>query len=288
MTSTRGLARLVRWPGVATAAGDAAAVSLVLLPCAAATTLACAAAAGLVYAGGVVLNDAADAGRDATLHPDRPLPRGEVSRGAAAALGGALLVAGVGAGLAAGRDAGLAYAGVAAAAVAYDLGLKRWGATAILAMAACRGGSVLAAGLGTGLLQDLSANRAVGLLLPWAVHGAAVTAASLLEESPRARALLPLAGAGIVAGPALGAVLAGSSPFGLAGPALLAAVAGLAVAAGRRGDARAAAATLVREGVFGFLLLDAAVLAAAGRLPHAGAFLLAWAALRALLARRRS
>ncbi len=285
----------MRWPGVLTAAADAAAVSL-MFPCGPARTASVAAAAGLLYAGGVVLNDVADAARDRTLHPARPLPSGAVGRGAAAAFGGLLLLAAVGAGFLAGPPSGAAFAAVAAAVLAYDLLLKRVGVLGVLGMGLCRGGSVLAAALSSpfiaGLLEDRPL-RALLVPLPWFLHGAAVTAASLLEESPRRRALLPAAAAGILLPTALVFPLlsvpgTAGLAAALAAAALLAFSLGRALAGGREADGPASAGRLVREGVFGFLLLDAAALGVRGLWPEACAAMLAWGILRAALAGRRS
>ncbi|MFH1022147.1 MAG: UbiA family prenyltransferase [Planctomycetota bacterium] len=48
-----------------------------------------------LYAGGLVLNDVADAPRDKTLHPDRPIPSGRISRTGAALFGVALIASGI-------------------------------------------------------------------------------------------------------------------------------------------------------------------------------------------------
>lgn len=287
--------RLVRWPGVITAAADAAAASL-LFPCTVAKTVSVASAAALLYAGGVVLDDAVDADRDRTLHPDRPIPRGEVSRGAALVLGALLLGAGVGAAALAGEDALRAYAAVAGAVLLYDFALKHVGVLGVLGIGLCRGGSVLAAALSSPSFAQLLAERpgrALLVPLPWLLHGAGVTAASLLEESPRARTLLPFAAVGVL----LPAVLAfpllsypGEAHEGLAlvAAAVLTLALGrvLAGAPGREG--KAVAGALVREGVFGFLLLDAAILALRGRAWEAGAAMALWAVLRFALSRERS
>lgn len=52
-------------------------------------------ATSLFYTGGMVLNDAFDAGIDARARPERPLPRGDVGRSEAFVAGGALLTLGV-------------------------------------------------------------------------------------------------------------------------------------------------------------------------------------------------
>ncbi len=289
------LLRLLRWPGVITAAADAAAASS-LYYCTSGKTAAVTAAAALVYAGGVVLNDAVDAERDRTLHPGRPIPAGAVSRGRAFLFAAALLASGVGVAALAGIPSLAAFAGVAAAAAAYDLRLKRWGPAGAVALGLCRGGSVLGAALSSPTYADLLAgapSRALLLPLPWLLQGTAVTAASLLEESPRARALAPAAAAGIL----LPAALAFPLLAGPAGPGTGVAVAaacflalslGLALARVRAAAVPAAAGAVVREGVFGFLLLDAVVLGVRGAPLPAGAALGLWVALRLALAGRRS
>ena len=289
------LLRLVRWPGVITAAADAATASL-LFPCTAAKTASVVGAAALLYAGGVVLDDAVDAERDGALHPERPIPRGEVSRGAALVLGALLLGAGVGAAAFAGEDALRAYAAIAGAVLLYDFALKRAAIAGVLGIGLCRGGSVLAAALSSPSFAQLLAERpgrALLVPLPWFLHGAAVTAASLLEESPRARRLLPLAAVGVL----LPAVLAfpllahpGASQEGLAlvAAAVLTLSLGRVLATAPAREGKAVAGALVREGVFAFLLLDATVLALRGRAWESGAAMALWLVLRFALAGKRS
>ena len=80
------------------------------------------------YVGGMFLNDAFDAEIDARERPERPIPRGEATRGAVLAIGGALLAAGIATllvGAALGVAAGgvlwpIAGAGTALAVVFYD------------------------------------------------------------------------------------------------------------------------------------------------------------------------
>ena len=280
---------------MATAAADAAAASI-LFPCTAGKTAAVVGAAALLYAGGAALNDAADADRDRALHPDRPVPSGAVTRGAASAFGAILLAAGVAASCAAGTGALLAYAGVAGAVLAYDLALKRLGLLGALGMGLCRGGSVFAAALSSptyaGQVQG-APGRALLLPLPWVLHGFAVTAASLLEESPRRGALLPAAAAGVLlpaalAFPLLGAGDDGGTGFAIAAAALLTFDLGFSLARARAQAGPAAAGGVVRAGVFGFLLLDAVVLGVRGEPWPAAAAVGAWILLRAALQRQRS
>ena len=99
-----------------------------------------AAVTGLLYVGGMILNDAVDAPRDRERGLDRPIAAGRVSRRAAWLVSGGLLLAGPLLSLAvAGPGAAAAWAvGLAACVVAYDL-LKERGLLALLLMGACRG-----------------------------------------------------------------------------------------------------------------------------------------------------
>ncbi len=117
------------------ASGDALPMSLLI------------AASVLLYAGGVVLNDVFDYGLDCQERPERPLPSGRISVGAARLAGWGLLVVGVGlAGLAAvlGSDIRpvLVATGLAVAIVAYD-GLLKKTPLGPPAMGACRGLNLL-------------------------------------------------------------------------------------------------------------------------------------------------
>ena len=284
------LLRLLRWPGTVTAAADAAA-AVCIFRCDTGRGAAAVAAAALLYAGGTALNDAADAGRDRTLHPERPIPSGAVTRGAAFGFGAALLAAGVAAAAAAGRDSFAAFAGVAGAVLLYDLGLKRLGLLGALGMGLCRGGSVLAAALTSpsygALLRD-APGRALLLPLPWLLHGTLLTAASLLEESPRRRALAPAAAAGILLPtalvfPLLAVPAERSLGLAIAAAALLTFTLGRSLARARFEATPEAVGGMVREGVLGFLLLDATVLGVRGAAWPAGAAIGLWIVLRALL-----
>ncbi len=289
--------RLLRWPGILTAAADAATIGLLFAPCADGRVWALGAAAAAAYAGGVVLNDRVDLARDRTLHPDRPLPSGAVRPGAASGVAAGLLLAAPLLGLGAGTHAAAAYVGVVVLVLAYDLVLKRHGLAGAFGMGLCRGGSALAAAMAFPEFRESLAaapGRALVLPLPWFLHGLLVTWASLQEDRSDAARRVPAAAAAAVLGPALALVLLRDGPL-LARPVavvpaiLLAAAVGVAAAAARRRGGGAGVGLIVREGVFGFLLVDGAALAA--RLPHPGFALgacSAWAALRFALARRRS
>ncbi len=91
----------------------------------------------LVYAGGATLNDVADAAFDARHRPERAIPRGAISRAAAAWLGGGELAAGLILLVSAGAAWGWA-TGLAAVILAYDWVHKRWSGSVVI-MAGCRG-----------------------------------------------------------------------------------------------------------------------------------------------------
>lgn len=79
-----------------------------------------AAAASLLYVGGMFLNDAFDAERDARERPERPIPSGEVSSSSVFVSGFALLLAGVVALASVSLNAGLAGVALSGAIVLYD------------------------------------------------------------------------------------------------------------------------------------------------------------------------
>ncbi len=101
------------------------------------------AATACLYGGGVVLNDVFDRRLDAVERPERPIPSGRVSAGAAAAVGGGLLAAGVACAAAATAAAGLIAAATAALVLLYDGLSKRHGLLGPLNMGACRGLNLL-------------------------------------------------------------------------------------------------------------------------------------------------
>lgn len=129
--------RLMRLPNVFTALADAAMGYLFVHGAvASAAQLGClAAASGLLYTAGMVLNDVFDCEVDAKERPFRPLPSGQISRGTARAFGLLLLAFGVIAGWLAGYlpapaaaslpwRSGLVASLLAAAILLYDGWLK--------------------------------------------------------------------------------------------------------------------------------------------------------------------
>ena len=111
----------------------------------------------LAYAGGATLNDVADAAFDARHRPERPIPRGALSRGGAALLGGAELALGLGL-LALLGAAWFWIGGLAAVILAYDWVHKRW-AGSVMLMAGCR------------ILLGLAVASGAGCASGWAVPG---------------------------------------------------------------------------------------------------------------------
>ena len=91
-----------------------------------------------LYAGGVVLNDVFDREIDRIERPERPIPSGRASAGAAATLGGLLLAGGVAAAMTATAAAGAIALTIALAVLLYDAWGKRQSIIAPLNMAACR------------------------------------------------------------------------------------------------------------------------------------------------------
>lgn len=100
------------------------------------------ATAGL-YAGGITFNDVFDAELDAAERPERPIPSGQVSRGAAAWLGGILLFAGVLAALQVSEFSAILAATIALTALLYDAYGKYLSWFGPLNMGACRGLNLL-------------------------------------------------------------------------------------------------------------------------------------------------
>ncbi|HEY3458328.1 MAG TPA: UbiA-like protein EboC [Bryobacteraceae bacterium] len=133
-----GLARLARPANIITAysdilAGYAAATAAIP----AALPYLLVATTGL-YGGGVVFNDVCDADLDATERPERPIPSGIVSLGAATAFGAVFLIAAVVIARQWSPLSGLLAAGTAVAALLYDRVGKHHAALGPLNMGLCR------------------------------------------------------------------------------------------------------------------------------------------------------
>jgi len=110
----------------------------------------CLATIGL-YGGGVVFNDVFDAELDAVERPERPIPSGQVSLGAATGLGLGLLAIGILAAFQVSRLSGLLAIAIAAAALLYDKWGKHQSILGPLNMGLCRGLNLL---LGISVLPE--------------------------------------------------------------------------------------------------------------------------------------
>ena len=125
-------------------------------------------AAGIcaMYVGGMALNDVVDSEFDATANPERPIPSGRISRGAALALAVLALAGGIALCAAVSTSAGVAAAGLTAVIVLYDLLHKRT-VHAVWLMGACRG------------LVYVAAAIALATFPAWPVLGACAAAMAL-------------------------------------------------------------------------------------------------------------
>ncbi len=297
------LLRLLRWPGALTAAANAAAGFLLARGPNAVTGWAEAGAvvagAALIYSGGVVLNDVADAERDRTLHPDRPIPSGAVERRRAGVFGATLLVLGVLLVLLlGGLHAGLAAVAAAACALIYDVGGKRSRVPGAVLMAGARGFNSLAGMLASAgdwnALQRAAESLAIPTFVIWyplavATYTLTLTVASTFEERR-----LGKAGAGALA---VGIAVVAAVPWAFFtarwtwGPAIPLLILGGSLIVGARDAAKPGGpgvGMLVRQAVFGFLLVDAAWLFGRSWYDYGFGLVLLYVAMRFALARARS
>jgi 4-hydroxybenzoate polyprenyltransferase len=162
-------------------------------------------AVSLFYTGGMFLNDGFDEPFDRRLRPERPIPRGDVSRREVFILGGLLLLTGE-LMLAARSEALLFGAALAAAIVIYDYSHKN-NPIAPIIMGTCRGlVYCLAAAASGGLTQTAVVGGVVV-----AAYVAGLTVAAKLT-GPNARWLIPALIAGISFVDAIFIALVTSSP----------------------------------------------------------------------------
>jgi len=215
------------------------------------------AATAALYAGGIVLNDYFDRHLDAVERPERPIPSGRISPGAAAALGTALLAGGVVAAGMAGRVAGFTALAIAGLVVGYDAWGKRQRLTGPVMMGGCRA---------LNLLLGISANPAA-LAVAWPlgavplVYIAGVTVVSRGEVAGGSRRAAGL-GLGAVAAVLSAVAVLSVGTRSWAGLVLAGVLAWRVVPAFARAynDGRPAAIRhAVRTGVLSLVLLDAVI-----------------------------
>lgn len=237
----------------------------------------------LLYAGGVVLNDAFDAPRDARERPERPIPSGRVTRTAAFVFGALLLGAGIViSGLVSGTSL-LVAVGVALAAFIYDARAKHHALLGPATMASARALNLL---LGVSSAPALLLNAAPFALLPFA-HVALLTLVSRGETSVASSWIVNLALATVLA---LGPILVVTAPEPWTALPFAVAYAGVLLPTYWRLRARPDAASMrraVRNGVLALIVLDAALAAGHAGWVYGLSVLALWP-LAAALARRFS
>ncbi|MEU3168679.1 SCO3242 family prenyltransferase [Streptosporangium sp. NPDC006930] len=193
MPSPRDFAELVRAPAALSVPGDVvagAAAGQVL----GGRTLGLACSSVCLYWAGMAANDWADRHLDAEERPERPIPSGRVSPGAALGVAAGLTVAGLAAaGLSGGRRALAVAVPLAAAVWSYDLVAKNTVAGPLV-MALCRGLDVL-----LGATPGRSVADALPSALTVAAHTYLLTALSRAEVSGSDRSLPAATLAGTVA-----------------------------------------------------------------------------------------
>jgi len=278
---------IFRVPNALTAAADAAAgffaASAATGSPGAGRVAAVLGASVLLYAGGVALNDVADARADRVHRPERPVPSGALSLAAAAALAAAALASGLALAAAAGAAPFRASLVLLAAILAYDLALKRFGFLGALALGACR---ALNMGMGAALATGEAPAWPSAVAAAFGSYVVALALVGLGEErglpsvSFRAgvAAMVLLAAAAATRGPSPVLGLAALVPF-IAPVGLKAVRPGLMRAS--PGDVRA----LVRDGVLAIPGIDCAILVAHARFGAAAAVFVLFLAAR-ILARR--
>ena len=282
--AVRGYLELLRPPNVVTAIADILAGYAVAGRGQGARLPWLLAATACLYAGGVVLNDYFDRALDAAERPERPIPSGRVPAGAAGALGGALLFAGVALAFGATTAAGSVALGLAACILLYDGIAKRHAFAGPIVMGFCRGLNLV---LGMAAVPAALAGRWSVALLSVA-YIAAVTMVSRGEvhggKKPVAALAMAVLGAVVVA-VAIIALRSGAWPLpALAVAAALAWRVGPPFAAVYADPRPPIVRHAVRAGVLSLVLLDAALSAAyAG--PFYAAIVLATALVAGSLAR---
>ncbi len=157
------------------------------------------AASALIYAAGMVCNDVADVEEDRAQRPERPIPRGEISRPAAAMLGVLLLVGGV-----ALSPAPLHHGILAGLVLLYDFAAKRAALPGALCMGTLRGLNLACAAAMLGIAAPTT------LIAAAACYGVYVFAITILGQFEEDRTVRPRAVAAIQGAPmwaALGGLL---------------------------------------------------------------------------------
>ncbi len=257
--------RLIRAPNLMTVPGDPLA-GFILAGGASWLAAPVMAAATLLYAGALALNDAHDVEEDRRERPDRPIPSGLISRsaarGVAVALGAAaVLLAGT-----AGKVSGVIALWMAVTAAFYNLLFKRTSVGPWI-MGACRGQSVLLGAAAARNGDAASALATVMASLALMFYTAALTALAKTETETARVEWRRWAPAMVALGAAGAAVIIGADAAGRWAGALLAILAAIrAVEPAERWNIAPPAARRMMTGrlVSGLLMLQGSFLACAG------------------------
>ncbi|GAB3314313.1 UbiA family prenyltransferase [Larkinella ripae] len=171
-----------------------------------------------LYGGGVVFNDVFDAELDAVERPERPIPSGQVSLGAATSLALFLFAVGIGAAWLVNPTAGWLAIAIAIASVVYDKFGKHNAIVGPLNMGLCRGLNLV---LGISILPDQVPVWASLGVIP-IVYIAAITMISRGEVHGGNAGILRIAGLlyGLVIG-CIGAIAQQQNQLGTAIPFLI-------------------------------------------------------------------
>jgi 4-hydroxybenzoate polyprenyltransferase len=269
MRTANGLLKLTRFPLVFTAIADsavgAALVGVNLLTCV--RVLPAVGASALLYAAGMAMNDLCDVDRDRTLHPERPIPSGKVSRNQASVFVGVLVgLAGIVGGLAS-LEVLAAVVVVAGLILLYNRFLKRHAIAGSIGMGAVRASNMALGAVAVGSLPGSPE-------FPWISTGVlaayvfVLTLWSTREDRPGTSRIFPaIVGTALIWTPLAGALRPVPRPWA----ALLASawIAPWVFRAVRKPDP-GRMMQVVRWGVLGIIVLDASFLGALGRWSEAG------------------
>lgn len=252
--------RLMRPPNLPTAAADIVAGFALAGGGASATLGVLALSSVCLYAGGVVLNDAADAELDRIERPERPIPRGLVSQAEAYLFAAALLGCGIALAGTLGIESLSIALGIALLAACYDLLGKRLPFEGFYLMAGCRALNLL---LGMSAVPGAVLPNAGYCLVPLIY----VSALSLVsqQEVRGGGSLRASIAAAVVAAIGLGLWLrAAYPPAALPFAALFVAYVAPGFARAGRSSHAANVRAAVKRAVIGIALLDASLCAASG------------------------
>ncbi len=280
--------KLTRFPLAFTAMADSAAGYLVAAEgrVDAVKLALLAAASACLYACGMVLNDVADSARDRELHPERPIPSGQVAAASARLFGMTLAGVGIACAAVAGTRTAVGALAVFALILIYNFVAKSWVVPGALTMGTVRAANFVLGSLAAGACAYAPATVLAGYVF-------FLTLMSTLEERRMSTGLFVLAGFAMSAAPAVGLAIvrpvSQSNQLWAGAVALLlsAALIGHSLASVRGLD-RAKVMRNVRWGVLAIIAVDATfVLARVGWQAGLGVLALALPALLLLPLFRR-